>query len=307
MLMAVMIALIAFVVTPPKFVVPPPGAVVISGAGSGIGRHVLERLSKELPEHTIYGIVRRGDQVNELMDVGTNVKPLVADLTSRSSIDDAMSKVKLAGRPLVGFFDAAGLPVPNIPVEYLNVDSMRQIYEVDVFGLVHLIQGALPLMKRAPVGSDLAETGSRIILMGSISGAVTPSFMASDPARAIETVADALRREVKNSGIAVSVIQAAFVDSPIIDKTKFLDHDFLEGLGAKARSFYPKIDKMDYESQVPREKMAPMTVVSDAVLDALRNPRPQIRYLCGTSPILPTKLLVPLLHFLPHHVLDLFE
>lgn len=297
---------------PPEFAVPKPGAIVVTGAASGIGRHVVQRLAKELPEHTIYGIVRREADaagVTALGGNGDNVRALVADLTDRPSLVAAMRVVADAGRPVVGLFDAAGLPAPNVPVEHLDVDTLRQVYEVDVFGLVNLVQVVLPLMKRACPTCDKAATGSRICFLGSVTGAITPSFMGADAPRAIETIADALRREVRPTGIAVSVIQAGFIQSPIIKKIHIVDQALQESLQANTNiaEMYPGLALKDFEKQMPFEKMGPLTAVSDAVLHAFSATRPQIRYVVGTTPVLPARLLVPLMHVLPHHIIDLLE
>lgn len=305
---ALLIALVAVMSTEPRFDIPPPGAIIVAGAGSGVGRHVVERLSWELPEHTIYGIVRRGTNATNIAGLGRNVQGLVADLTDRPSLHRAMRKVAEAGRPLVGLFDSAGVAVPNVPVEHLDVETMRDVYAVDVFGLVNLLQAALPLMLRRPP-QGVGATGSRICLMGSVTGVVTPAFMGADPARAIETIADALRREVKPTGIAVSVIQAGFVQSPIIQKTHEADrklHEHLED-GTNLRGMYPGLARKDYEEQLPYERMGSIAAVADAVLHAFTEEQPRIRYVVGATPVLPASILVPLLQLLPHHVVDWFE
>jgi len=145
--------------------------------------------------------------------------------------------------------------------------------------------------------------------MGSVTGAVTPAFMGMDAARAIETVADAARRELAPHDVAVTVVQAGFVRSPIIGKTHAIDSEVLGSARGRAMlEAYPKLAAKDYEKQVAPEAMSPMSVVSDAVLDALTSPRPRIRYIVGKVPSpIPTWLLVPLLHVLPHHIIDLFE
>lgn len=271
---------------------------MVSGAGSGIGRHVLQRLAQERPGDTIYGLVRSRAQVQELEATAGNVRALVADLTDEASLTAAIAAVEASGLPLVGLFDSAGLPIPNVPVELIDVAEMRRVYDVDVFGLVLLIQRAIPLMRKAG--------GARIALLGSVTGAVTPAFMGMDAARAIEAVADALRREVKAFSIGVSVVQAGFVASPVIAKTESLDKGLQQQHG-QALAPYPKLSSKEYGEQVAVKDMAPMSDVSDVVLHAFSTRRPKIRYVVGATPVLPAPLLVWVLNHLPHHVIDLLE
>ena len=139
-------------------------------------------------------------------------------------------------------------------------------------------------------------------MMGSVTGAVAPAFFGMDPARTIETIADAARRELRPLGVGVSVVQAGFVSSPIIEKTAAAATTRDRG---DLLAVYPALEAHAFEAQVPRERMAPAAVVADAVLDALRSPRPKIRYVVGAIPVpMPTRLLVALLHHLPAHVID---
>lgn len=295
---SLVIALAILFALPSEFPVPEaPGAILVTGAGgSGIGHHVAKRLSHEYPDYVIYGLVRREAHAQQLKEMG--VRPLLGDLTNETAVQEALATVTADGSALVGLFYAAGIPVPNVPIEYLDLTSMKALYEVNVFGLVSLLQAALPLLKQ--------QTGARVVIMGSVTGLVTPSFMGADPSRAVDAVADAFRREVKHMNIAVSVIQAGFIESPVIEKTSLADQEWKEKVDVSAlERDYPHLKDKDYQKQTPR--MAPMTVVSNAVLDALFRPRPRIKYLCGTTPFVPVWLFVPLLNILPHSIIDLFD
>ena len=285
----------------PAFEVPPPGAIIVTGAASGIGRHTAEALARALPHHDVYGVVRREKDVANLH---SSIRGIVCDLTDDTSIDLAMEKFvkSLGDKPLVGFFDSAGLVVPNVPVESIDLALLRRLYAVDVVGLVAILKHVIPLIRHSK---------GRLCFMGSVTGAATPSFFGMDTARPIEVIADAARRELRPLGVGVSVIQSGFVDSPIIDKTKEADaalHATKTRDGRLITDIYTKLLAKAFESQVARDAMAPMSVVSDAVKDALRSSRPQIRYVVGTVPTaLPTRLLVALMNFLPSHILDLFD
>lgn len=273
------------------FPVPPPGALLVTGAGSGIGRQVALALAEALPHHTVFGLVRRDDQASTL--AATRVRAVVGDLTRPTSLDAVLRTVVDAG-PLVGVFDSAGVVAQSLPVEFMDVEQMRRVYDVDVFGLVELLKRAIPHVR---------DAGGRLVFMGSVTGAVTPAFMGMDAARPIEAVADAVRRELPN--VSVSVIQSGFVQSPIIEKSEQLDAQAYRA-DPRVLALYPKLAQKVYSKQAPT--MAPMQVVADAVLDALTSPRPSLRYAVGSVPgAVPTGILVALLNLLPHRVIDLFD
>eukprot|EP01079_Euglenida_sp_SAG-EU17-18_P003108 gene3108-3648_t len=256
---------------PPKFAVPPVGGILVTGAGSGIGKAVVEHLAKRMPHYTIYGLVRQRAHAEaiEAAATGKNVHALTADITEPSEVDAALlamrESLEAAGLPLVGFFDSAGVTVPNVPVEFMDIEHLKTIYEVDVFGLVAILQRVIPLLR--------ASQG-RICLMGSITGVVTPAFMGMDPARTIETVADAVRRELLPYQVAVSVIQAGFIASPILGKTEAMDSQLLAATPGMATA-YPRLQANQLSKQDPASMDHPV-VVAQAVGHALLSTSPRI-------------------------------
>lgn len=173
---------------------------VITGAASGFG---LE-LSKSLKEKgwTVYGADKDKSALKQLESFG--VKTLVMDVTSDTQVQAGIKKViKNESRiDLVvanaGYGGFAG-------IEDLSQEAIRQMFEVNVFGVDRIIRAALPQMRK--------QRSGRIIVTASVVAHVSLVGLGWYAAtkHAVEAMANALRQEVKPLGIKVSVIEPGTV------------------------------------------------------------------------------------------------
>src|SRR5207253_2085109 len=80
------------------------------------------------------------------------------------------------------------------PAELISLDDWRRQFEVNVFGVIAVIQRSLPMLRKG---------GGRIVNMSSIGGRVAQPFVAPYVAskHALEAISDALRVELRPWGI----------------------------------------------------------------------------------------------------------
>src|SRR6185312_131500 len=81
-------------------------AVLVTGASSGIGRKITERLASE--GYFVYAGARSDNDLRALRAV-KNVQPLRLDVTKQQDIDAAVSAVTRGGRGLYGLVNNAGI------------------------------------------------------------------------------------------------------------------------------------------------------------------------------------------------------
>jgi NAD(P)-dependent dehydrogenase (short-subunit alcohol dehydrogenase family) len=143
------------------------------------------------------------------------VIPVRLDVTSPAAIAAACQEVELRLKPfqadgLDGVVNNAGILVPG-PLELLSTDDLRRQFDVNVFGVHAVTRAFLPMLR---------PTRGRLVLVGSISGVVTPPFMGAYAAskHALEAMADAFRMELRPWRLPVSLIQPDSVATPIWDK-----------------------------------------------------------------------------------------
>jgi NAD(P)-dependent dehydrogenase (short-subunit alcohol dehydrogenase family) len=94
-----------------------PKTVVITGASSGIGRACVSRMIQS--GWRVFATIRKPeDGVKLQSEFGTNLTPLILDVTDRPSIKAAAGQVsKLHGTGLDGLVNVAGIGMAR-PIEY---------------------------------------------------------------------------------------------------------------------------------------------------------------------------------------------
>ena len=264
------------------------GAVVITGASTGIGESCALRLARA-GCHVFAGVRRSEDGEALRRKAPTGLTPLQLDVTDSDSVQSAVGEVERAldGAPLAGLVNNAGIALGG-PLELMPLDALRRQFDVNVFGLIATTQAFLPLI-RAGAG--------RIVNIGSISGRFAGPYVGPYAAskHALEALSDSLRVELRPWGIHVALIEPGRIATPIWEKS--LAHS--EALAAHAdpamlARYGPALDRMRaFVSKFNARRLPPESVAA-AVEHALFAPRPKTRYVIGLdawAQLLASKLL----------------
>ena len=240
------------------------GGVVITGVSSGIGAAAARELARA--GFTVFGTVRRGKDAAAVQAAGAT--PVIMDVTYRSSVTRACDTITraLGERPLAGLVNNAGMPGLG-PVELLDLEQLRQTFEVNVFGVVSVTQAFLPLLR--------ASRG-RIVNVSSVSARIALPFAAPYAASkfALEGLSDSLRRELVGTGVDVIVIQPGSIRTAIWEKIATFDIS-----RAKGTVYERPLEKMKATALRSGERGLPPEDVARAILSALAARRPPTRML----------------------------
>lgn len=184
--------------------------VLITGASSGIGALVaklladrgavpvltarnaerLGRVSAEIRgEHAVFGLDVRSDE-----QVARTVEQIVA----RYGRIDVL--VNNAG---YGEF---------VPFAEATIDHFRELMDVNYFGAIRCAQAVLPGMRRAGDGHIV----NIVSLAGKLATPKSSGYSASK--HALLGLSNALRMELRGSGIAVSAVNPGPIDTPFFDR-----------------------------------------------------------------------------------------
>ena len=125
------------------------GAVVVTGASTGIGRATALFLDKK--GYRVFAGVRKQADAESLAEEGSDqLTPITIDVTKERSIKSAMDEVQRAvGNGLVGLVNNAGVGDGG-PVETMDLDVLRNVLEVNLVGQVAVTQAFLPMIRKAP-------------------------------------------------------------------------------------------------------------------------------------------------------------
>lgn len=252
-----------------KFPTVESKTVLVTGCSSGIGLATAQHLR----EHgwSVIPTVRKAEDFNRLKADG--FAPLFLDLFDSESVQDAaVETLKRCDGKLGAIVNNAGFGQPGA-IEDLTRETLRRQFEVNLFGLIELTNAVLPAMRGQQYG--------RIVNIASVLGQISMPFNGAYSASkyALEGISDALRVELFDTGIAVSIIEPGPID------TQFGVNAHQQGterLNASHSRFgrqyahYFKSDKKK-ESMGDAFRQAPVAVATK-IRHALESNHPRIRY-----------------------------
>ena len=241
-------------------------SVLVTGAGRGIGLAITRHLSARGWE--VYATARSDSALAELAAM-QHVHPTRLDVTDRTSVSTLATRLPAE---LDAVVNNAGIVVSG-PVEGLSLDRLEHQLDVNVVAQIAVTQAVLPKIRAAK---------GRIVFISSIAGWLTTpgngAYCASK--YALESLADALRMELRPWGIPVSLIEPGAIRTDIwigmLD-----DHDRMESeLTEEHRALYRPLLTGTRKLLGRMQKTAadPEKVVR-AVDHALTARRPKRRYL----------------------------
>ncbi len=249
------------------------GAVLITGASSGIGRACATALAGA--GFVVYAGVRRSEDA-ELVSVSRNIHSVFLDITRDDELRSvgALIEKELPAGGFSGIVNSAGICVA-CPLEFVGRETFRDQLEVNVISQLAVIQQFLPLLRRFQ---------GRIVNIGSISGRIAGSLYGPYSASkfALEAVSAALRAEIGDAGISVSIVVPGSVSTPFWSKTV----SRLDGCLAQI----PEEARRPYQRQIARRRAAMLRhahhaqsadTVAGLVVRAMTTRSPRARYVIG--------------------------
>jgi NAD(P)-dependent dehydrogenase (short-subunit alcohol dehydrogenase family) len=268
------------------------GAVVITGASTGIGRACA--LDLDSRGFQVFAGVRRDEDAERLRTERPSIEPVRIDVTDADSIAATRDRVAEAvgGAGLAGLVNNAGIAVPG-PLEHLPMDELRRQLEVNLVGQVAVTQAFIPLLRTAR---------GRIVNIGSIGGRVALPMLGPYAAskHAIEGFSDSLRRELRPWGIEVSVVRPGPIATEIWERGSTTADELLERMPEAEVNYGPAIAAGRASAAKRAEEAVPPSTVADVVAHALTAGKPRTRYLVGRQ----AKVMAGLSAVLPDRWLD---
>jgi len=204
-LFAVLLAIAAFALPAQADEAKAPAkAVLVTGASTGIGHRITERLAGA--GYFVYAGARKDADLAALNKI-KNVQAIRLDVTKQEDIDAAVTTVTSAGRGLYGLVNNAGVASPG-PMATLSMEEFDLQMKVNVYGPVRMSKAFLPL---------LVDGKGRITNIGSISGVLASRDLNAYAMtkHAIEAFTDSLATELAPQGVIVNVVEPGNYNSEI--------------------------------------------------------------------------------------------
>jgi NAD(P)-dependent dehydrogenase (short-subunit alcohol dehydrogenase family) len=258
-------ALLAIAASPATFAADQK-SVLVTGASTGIGRHLTETLAES--GYHVYAGARKDKDLAKLNAID-NVTAVKLDVTKQDQIDAAVKMVEDKGTGLYALVNNAGVGGGG-PVAEAAIDDQTFVYDVNVEGVYRVTKAFAPLV---------IDSKGRILTTGSIAGTISafPGFSAYAGSKHwIEAFTDALAVEMEPHGVMVSVIEPGSYKSHIRRNSATRRLEQTKAAGGEVTDEMKK----DYEATAERElSYKEPDEVSDAFMHALFDDEPLRRYM----------------------------
>lgn len=182
-------------------------AVLVTGASSGIGLAIAEKLAAN--GFYVYAGARKPADL-ERLDAMDNISAVRLDVTEPDDIAAAVQFVEAQGRGLYGIVNNAGVAV-FLPMNDVPEEDIDWVFDVNVYGPYRVNKAFAPM---------LIDSGGRTTLIGSISGylAGAAGGTYSMSKFATEAYTDSYAAEMAGAGVHVSIIEPGGYKSKIREK-----------------------------------------------------------------------------------------
>jgi NAD(P)-dependent dehydrogenase (short-subunit alcohol dehydrogenase family) len=253
------------------------GAVVVTGASTGIGRATALLLDSK--GYRVFAGVRKEPDARELAKDGSDrLTPVTIDVTDAGQVESARQEIAdaVGEAGLVGLVNNAGVGGGG-PIEFMPLDELRDTLEVNLIGQVAVTQAFIPLVRKAK---------GTIVFIASIGGRVASPFMSpyNTSKFAIEALGESLRHELRPWEIQVAVVEPGSIDTQIWSKGNEQLRERLGEMPEDARRLYGRqITRFGEVLNETASRGIPPEKVAEVVHKAIASENPRHRYLVGTD------------------------
>ena len=265
--------------------------ILITGVSTGIGYGAARQFIQR--GYTVFGSVRTQADADRLQaEFGDHFVPLLFDVTDADAVQASARLLteRLVGTGLGGLINNAGIALGG-PLQYQPLPTIRQQFDVNVFGLLQVTQAFLPLL--GAQDNHPVQPG-RILNISSVNGQVAIPFMGAyvGTKHALEGLSHSLRRELAPFGIRVVIVGPGAVKTPIWGKGTDISP-------YKNTSYFPAMQRFMKRVEAAEANGLSIDDLGERMVAIYETGRPHIRYA-----LVPNKLLNWTMRLLPHRALD---
>ena len=264
-------------------------SVLVTGAGRGIGKSIVEYLATRGWD-VIAGVRTKRDAAAVTALDSQRISSVILDITNAEHI---AALDELLPERLNAIVNNAGVVVTG-PMETVTTEDWRKQLEINVIGQLAVTRAVLPRLR---------ESRGRVVFMSSLNGRLSMPLIGAYCASkfALEAAADALRIELRPWHIDVAIVEPAQTDTDMWRTADDMVEQFEAALTAEQRDHYARhITGLKKSIPLSQKLAVPAEKVSAVVAKALTARSPRSRYVVGVGP----KLQVSLLTNLPTSLSD---
>uniref|UniRef100_A0A668AQF2 Retinol dehydrogenase 1 n=1 Tax=Myripristis murdjan TaxID=586833 RepID=A0A668AQF2_9TELE len=270
--------------------------VLITGCDSGFGNLLAKQLDRRGFAVIAACLTEKG--ASDLASAASpRLKTLLLNVTDSESIKRAVEFVsaEVGERGLWGLVNNAGRSIPVGPTEWIQVEDVTKVLDVNLIGVIDVTLRFLPLLRKAR---------GRVVNVASILGRFSLGGGGYCLSKwGVEAFSDSLRRDMYYFGIKVGIIE------PGLFKTALTRVDLIEDDQKRLWDHLPQDVKDSYGTNntacvfFTPLLLSDLSKVTNCMQHALTARYPRTRYAAGWD----AKLLWIPLSYLPSFIQDFFH
>jgi NAD(P)-dependent dehydrogenase (short-subunit alcohol dehydrogenase family) len=140
--------------------------VLITGAGSGIGRAAAETFARQGAQVAVADINQQSaeETVQAIRRSGGRAAPFTADVSQRASVDRLVAAVPQTYGPIHVLVNNAGIALPSMSIVDVDAAAWRRVLDVNLKSMLFCCQAVVPSMIEARRGRivNTASTASKV-------------------------------------------------------------------------------------------------------------------------------------------------
>ena len=183
-----------------------PLAVMVTGAGRGIGRAIAERFHAAGAKVHICCVT--GESLEDVLGANPGMSGSITDVGSAEAVARWFGEGLAALGRLDVLVNNAGISGPRAPVEEIEDDEWYRVIDVNLHGMFHCIKQAVPVMKAQGAGAiiNISTASTRVGMP------LRTSYITSKCA--VDGMTKNLARELGPFGIRCNAILPGIIDNP---------------------------------------------------------------------------------------------
>lgn len=238
--------------------------VLVTGSSSGIGRETVKLFQKK--GWAVAATMRNPGNEQELNKL-QNVKCFKLDVTKPYTIHESIEDINATWGKVDLVINNAGYGTKGL-FEASDIDNVKDLFEVNVFGVMNVIWGILPHFRLNNRGSIINVTSQAGYL------GVPLNSLYNSSKFALEGFSESLLYELETINVSLKVVELGAINTGFLSSSIFFENSELTDYTKVNNKVIPKMKEFLSTGETP-------TVVAEEIFKAATDIKNRFRYQAG--------------------------